>query len=168
MRKFLIKLSKISKFQIFQNFVTFKTLFWPWRRHNNILHVRTFFVEKRKVNWRPGKNSKFQTKYHKTRVQSILNMAKFWKIFFKKCKNLNLTRNFTKKCKILDTNTKFHEKCKISQKAHFSCFSELQGQVYWMAAFATATPLRKFFFDSGYQRNNVAQPVFGWNFPKNS
>ena len=73
--------------------------------------------------------------------------------------NLNL-RSFAKKYKILEPNTKFCKKAKF-QKARFRVFSELQGQVYWMAAFATATPLRKIFFDSGYQRNNVAQPVFG-------
>ena len=118
MRKFPIKILKFFKnFKIFQNFVTFKTLFWPWRRHYNILLVRTIFVEKRKVNW-PGKNSKFQTKYHKTRVQSILNMAKFWKNFFQKMQNFKKCKFFpnSQKCKIFQNFpkiAKFSKNCKI-------------------------------------------------------
>ena len=84
-----------------------------------------------------------------------MKISKKWKIW-------NLTRKFAKKCKILEPNTKFFQKCKISKKPIFCVFSELQGQVYWMAAFATATPLRNFFFVSGYQRIIDAQPVFGW------
>ena len=63
-------------------------------------------------------------------------------------------RNFVK-------NAKF-------QKAHFSCFSELQGQVYWMAAFATATPLRKIFFDYGYSALTMRSQFLDDKFPKNA
>ena len=130
-QKFSQKCKIFQKFfKNFQNFVTFKTLFWPWRRHYNILHVRTFFVEKRKVNWRPGKNSKFQTKYHKTRIQSILNMTKFWKNFFQKIKNFKKCKIFpnSQKCKFFQNFpkiAKFSKNCKIFQKLqNFPKFSK--------------------------------------------
>jgi len=139
---------KCKIFQNCQNFVTFKTLFWPWRRHFNILHVRTFFVEKRKVNWRPGKNSEFQTKYHKTRVQSILTMAKFWKKFFQKMQNfqnlyifsifskMQIFPKFSKKCKIFEKLQNFPKICQIFPK--FAKFSQkLSKSKFWN--FETAT-----------------------------
>jgi len=58
---------------------------------------------------------------------------------------LKPNKKFCQKCKFLEPNKKFYQNCKISKKPVFRVFSELQGQVYWMAAFATATPLRKFF-----------------------
>jgi len=60
----------------------------------------------------------------------------------------------------------FARNAKFQKKSIFRVFSELQGQVYWMAAFATATPLRKIFFDYGYSALTMRSQFLDENFPK--